>query len=83
MTCGIWFPDQGFNLGPLHWEHGILATGPAGNPEFGFEYVEVEASLGCIGSRSRLWACGPGTQQRTQSFDVRQGPAFGFAGPEA
>ena len=23
---GIKFPDQGSNLGPLHWEHEILAT---------------------------------------------------------
>lgn len=22
------FPDQRSNLGPLHWEHGVLATGP-------------------------------------------------------
>ena len=28
MACGIQFPDQGSNLGPLHWEHGVLATGP-------------------------------------------------------
>ena len=27
---GIWFPDQGLSLGPLHWEHGVLATGPPG-----------------------------------------------------
>ena len=27
-ACGIWFPDHGSNLGPLYWEHGILATGP-------------------------------------------------------
>ena len=27
---GIWFPDQGLNLGPLHWEPGVLATGPPG-----------------------------------------------------
>ena len=27
MSCGIWFPNQGSNLGPLHWEHGVLATG--------------------------------------------------------
>ena len=26
--CGIYFPDQGLNLGPLHWEHGGLASGP-------------------------------------------------------
>ena len=30
-TCGILFPDQRLNPGPpgsMHWEHGILATGP-------------------------------------------------------
>ena len=27
-ACGIQFPDQGWNPGPLHWEHGVLATGP-------------------------------------------------------
>ena len=32
VSCGIWFPDQGSNLGPLHWERGLLATGPAGKP---------------------------------------------------
>ena len=26
ITCGIQFPDQG----PLHWEHGVAATGPPG-----------------------------------------------------
>ena len=26
--CGIQFPDQGSNPGPLHWEHKVLATGP-------------------------------------------------------
>ena len=25
---GTYFPDQGSNPGPLHWEHGVLATGP-------------------------------------------------------
>ena len=29
-ACGIWFPDQGWNLGSLHWEYGVLATGPTG-----------------------------------------------------
>ena len=29
-ACGIYFPDQGLNLGPLHWESGVLATGPPG-----------------------------------------------------
>ena len=27
-TCRIWFPDQGSNVGPLYWEHGVLATWP-------------------------------------------------------
>ena len=27
---GSSFPDQRSNLGPLHWEHGVLATGPPG-----------------------------------------------------
>ena len=26
----VWFPDQGLNLGHLHWEHEGLATGPPG-----------------------------------------------------
>ena len=29
-VCGIEFPNQGSNLGPLQWESGVLATGPAG-----------------------------------------------------
>ena len=27
----IYFPDQGSNPGPLHWEHGVSATGPQGS----------------------------------------------------
>ena len=29
-ACGIQFPDQGSNLGPLHWEHGVLSTASPG-----------------------------------------------------
>ena len=29
-ACGIWFSDQGSNPGPLHREHGVLATAPPG-----------------------------------------------------
>ena len=29
-ACGIWFPDQGLNPGPLHWKLGVSATGPPG-----------------------------------------------------
>ena len=28
VACGIQFPNQGSNPGPLHWELGVLATGP-------------------------------------------------------
>ena len=27
---GVQFPDQGWNPGPLHLEHGVLDTGPPG-----------------------------------------------------
>ena len=27
VACGTQFPDQEWNLGPLHWEHRVLATG--------------------------------------------------------
>ena len=37
-SCGMWdlVPCQGLNLGPLHWEYGVLATGPPGKPIFIF-----------------------------------------------
>ena len=38
-VCGIWFPDWGPNLGPLHWEQGVLhvPNGPPGkSPTFLF-----------------------------------------------
>ena len=28
-ACGISFPDQGSDMGPLHWERGVLATKPS------------------------------------------------------
>ena len=33
-ACRIQFPDQGLNPGPLHWEHGVLPTGPPGKSLF-------------------------------------------------
>ena len=32
VAYGTYFPDQGSNLGPLHWELGDLATGQPGKP---------------------------------------------------
>ena len=43
VAHGILFPDQGLNPGPLHWELGVLATGPPGKSlKFLFIY------LGCM-----------------------------------
>ena len=33
IVCGIQFPDQGSNPGPLCWELGVLATGHQGSPQ--------------------------------------------------
>ena len=35
LSCGTWdlVPDQGSNPDPLHWEHGVLATGPPGKSQ--------------------------------------------------
>ena len=30
VACGIWFPDQGWDPGTLHWKRGVWATGPPG-----------------------------------------------------
>ena len=40
-ACGIQFPDQGLNPSPLHWELGVLATGPPGKSQNGclFKYL--------------------------------------------
>jgi len=33
-----WFPDQGWYLGPLHWEREILTTGPPRESPFVFDF---------------------------------------------
>ena len=32
-ACRIYFPDQGLTPGALHWELGVLTTGPPGKSE--------------------------------------------------
>ena len=32
VACGIYFPNQRLNPGPLHWEQRVLATGPPTQP---------------------------------------------------
>ena len=35
LSCSMWdlIPCWGIELGPLHWEHGVLATGPPGKSQ--------------------------------------------------
>ena len=45
-ACGIQFPDQRLNPDPLHWEHGVLPTGPLGKFLFlNFRIVYTEKSI--------------------------------------
>ena len=45
----IQFPDQGSNLVPLHWQHGVLASGPPGKSP-----VSVTSNVGVLSSRLKL-----------------------------
>ena len=40
VARGIQFPVQGSNLGPLHWEHRILVTGPTGKSPFAYFFFK-------------------------------------------
>ena len=35
-ACGIWSPDQGSNLGLLHWKCKVLVPGPPGKFVYSF-----------------------------------------------
>ena len=37
-ACGIWFPNQGSNPGPLHQELGVLTTVPPGKPRVVYSF---------------------------------------------
>ena len=41
-ACGIQFPDQGLNSGPLYWEYRVLATGP---PEKSLDYFSFSLNF--------------------------------------
>ena len=45
-ACGIWYPNQGLNQGPLHWEHGVLATGPPGKSPLQYSCLENSMDRG-------------------------------------
>ena len=52
-ACGIQLPDQGSNPGPLHWEHGVLATRPSGKPP-GKRFLKARKGRGS-GVPDHLW----------------------------
>ena len=60
LVCGIYFSDQGLNLGPLPWEHGVLAAGPPEKPLgrcFCFDFL---GKIQCSSvTRSCLTLCDP------------------------
>ena len=41
VARGIRFPDQRSNPGPLHWDYGILTTGPQENPSWFVFYTGI------------------------------------------
>ena len=38
VACRIWFPAQGLNLDPLHWERGVLTLHHQGSPQAVISY---------------------------------------------
>ena len=44
FSCGMWdlIPEKGLNLGPLHWELGVLAPGPPGKSPVATLYILCE-----------------------------------------
>ena len=53
-ACGIQFPDQGLNLGPLLWQHRVLATGPPGKCP---KYLVLESNDQIYFRRFELQVC--------------------------
>ena len=41
---GPWFPDRGSNLCPLHWEGGVLITGPLGSLHSTLLYNQIHST---------------------------------------
>ena len=56
---GVYFPDQGSNLGPLHWEPKVLATGPPGKspPCIFYFSVFLSTSKFVLGDKKRMSFC--------------------------
>ena len=55
VACGISFPDQGLNPGFLHWERGVLATGPLGKSLYHF--LDCLPALNLTVKCCLWWSC--------------------------
>ena len=55
VACGIEFPSQGLNPGPLPWEHGVLGTGPPGKSWSGVILGWGEEGAGLMWEGERNW----------------------------
>ena len=58
LSCSMWdlVPDQGSN--PLHWERGVLTTGPPGKPLpsiLTLAFLLISASFRCILNNQLLY----------------------------
>ena len=51
VACGLQFPDQGLNLGPLDWEHRVLTTAPPGKSQTFLFKTSLQKNLKHIKSR--------------------------------
>ena len=78
----IYLPDQGLNLGSLHWEHGVLVTGPPGKPPNGLsEFSCLHLSYGVSVSALLMFGARSFLQWRPSCTrgDVEQHPCPSFA----
>ena len=58
-ACAIYFPDQGESPGSLHWEHGVLATGPPGKSQNRRIIIRAQSQLMNLDwIKESAWACG-------------------------
>lgn len=54
----LWYvggTDQGSNLGPLQWGHGVVAAGPQGSPYVIYKYMESQETegIGLVGGNGK------------------------------
>ena len=97
MVCGTYFPDQGLSPGPLHWEHGNLATGPPGkspkplikkiiiikNPLMKVKKESERAGLKLNIQKTKIMASGPITSWQIDGNAMQRVRDFIFLGSKS